>query len=146
MERRLQTLSRRLRLRPRRRSADGWPGQFNPDVASTAQIPDTYLYISTAPTSIGVDQPKDLFLVATGIWRGRRSPMRPTALRLAQPKVNEIKQYSDVTRVNQALGRRARSRTASGARCRKRPSASTSTWLPSPSRPTPRCRHGNALV
>lgn len=81
--------------------------QFNPDVASTAQIPDTYLYISTAPTSIGVDQPKDLFLVATGILAGSQITNAPYSLTAGTAKVNEIKQYSDVTRVNQALGRKS---------------------------------------
>lgn len=82
-------------------------GQYNPDVPSTAQIPDTYLYISTAPTSIGASQPKDLFLVATGILAGAQITNAPYSLTAGSATPNEIKQYSDVTRVNRALGRKS---------------------------------------
>ena len=82
-------------------------GQINPDVPSTAQIPDTYLYISTAPTSISVDQPKDLFLVATGILAGSQITNAPYSLTAGTATPNEIKQFSDVRRVNSAFGRKS---------------------------------------
>lgn len=82
-------------------------GQINPDVPSTAQIPDTYLYISTAPTSISVDQPKDLFLVATGILAGSQITNAPYSLTAGTATPNEIKQFSDVARVNSAFGRKS---------------------------------------
>ena len=82
-------------------------GQINPDVPSTAQTPDTYLYISTAPTSISVDQPKDLFLVATGILAGSQITSAPYSLTPGTATPNEIKQYTDVARVNAAFGRKS---------------------------------------
>jgi len=82
-------------------------GQYNPDVPSTAQIPDTYLYISTAPTSIGTTQPKDLFLVATGILGGSQITNAPYSLTPGTATPNEIKQYSDSARVNLAFHRKS---------------------------------------
>lgn len=82
-------------------------GQLNPDVPSTAQIPDTYLYISTAPTSITTDQPKDLFLVATAILLGSQITNSPYSLTAGTATPNEIMQYTDTTRVNQKFGRKS---------------------------------------
>lgn len=82
-------------------------GQYNPDVPSTVQRPDTYLFISTVPTSIGTTQPKNLFLVATGILSGSQITSSPYSLTAGTAVLNEIKPYSDVTRVNAAFNRRA---------------------------------------
>jgi hypothetical protein len=82
-------------------------GQINPDVPSTAQLPDTYLYISTAPMSIGVSQPKDLFLVATGVLSGSQVTSAPYSLTAGTATPNEIRQYSDVTRANRAFHRKS---------------------------------------
>lgn len=82
-------------------------GQYNMDVPSTVQTPDTYLYISTAPVSISTDQPKDLFLVATGILSGSQITQAPYSLTTGTATPNEIVQYSDVTRVNQKFNRRS---------------------------------------
>lgn len=82
-------------------------GEINPNVSTQAQIPGTYLYISTAPTTIGVAEPKDLFLVATGILSGSQITNAPYSLTAGTATPNSIVQYSNTTRVNQALGRKS---------------------------------------
>ena len=53
---------------------------LNPDVPSSAQTPGTFLFISTAPTTVGTVQPKSLFLVATGILSGSAITNAPYSL------------------------------------------------------------------
>jgi hypothetical protein len=81
--------------------------QVNPNVPSTAQVPDTYLYISTVPTTITTAQPKNLFLVATAILAASQILNAPYSLTAGTAVANEIAQYSDVTRVNLAFNRRS---------------------------------------
>lgn len=81
--------------------------QINPNVPSTAQVPDTYLYISTTPTTITTAQPKNLFLVATAILAASAIVNAPYSLTAGTAVANEIRQFSDVTRVNQAFNRRS---------------------------------------
>lgn len=82
-------------------------GEINPNVPTQTQIPGTYLYISTAATTIGVAEPKDLFLVATGILSGSQITNAPYSLTAGNATPNSIVQYANVTRVNQALGRKS---------------------------------------
>lgn len=82
-------------------------GQLNPSVPAGAQIPNTYLYISTAPTSIGTAQPKNLFLVATGILGGSQITNAPYSLTAGTAVPNAIEQYSDVNSANLAFNRRS---------------------------------------
>ncbi len=80
---------------------------LNPDVPSSAQTPGTFLFISTAPTTVGTVQPKSVFLVATGVLSGSAITGAPYSLTAGTATPNDIEQYSDLTRVNQAFNRRS---------------------------------------
>lgn len=81
--------------------------EINPDVPSSAQVPNTYLFISTAPTTTATAQPKDLFLVATGVLAGSQMSNAPYSLTPGTATLNEIKQYTNLDRVHQAFNRRS---------------------------------------
>lgn len=81
--------------------------EINPDVPSTAEVPNTYLFISTAPTTTATDEPKNLFLVATGLLSGSQMTNAPYSLTAGTATVNEIKQYANVDRVHLAFNRRS---------------------------------------
>lgn len=81
--------------------------EINPDVPSTAQTPNTYFFISTAPTTTATNQPKDLFIVATGILSGSQITNAPYSLTAGDATPNEIKQYSSVKLVNQRFNRKS---------------------------------------
>ena len=81
--------------------------EINPDVPSSAEVPNTYLFISTAPTTTATAQPKDLFLVAMGVLSGSQMTNAPYSLTAGTAAVNEIRQYSSLSRVHQAFNRRS---------------------------------------
>jgi len=81
--------------------------QTNPDVLSTVQTPDTYIYISTAPTATTTAQPKNLFLLATGLLPGSAAGSSPYSVTLGAATANTIKQYTDIAAVNRDFGRRS---------------------------------------
>lgn len=80
---------------------------INPDVPSSSQIPGTFLSISTAPSTTGTPQQKNLFLLSSGILSGSAITGAPYNLTAGTAAPNSIEQYSDVTRVSQAFGRRS---------------------------------------
>ncbi len=80
---------------------------LNPNVPSSAQTPGTFLFISTAPTSTGTAEQKNLFLVSTGLLQGSALCGQPYNLTAGTVDPNDIQQYSDVVRVNQVFGRRS---------------------------------------
>lgn len=81
--------------------------EINPDVPSTAESPNTYLFISTAPTTTSTAEPKNLFLLATGLLSGSQMINAPYSLSAGTATINEIKQYSNIDRVHQAFNRRS---------------------------------------
>lgn len=82
-------------------------GEINPNVPSTVQVPDTYLFVSTTPTTITTDQPKNMFALATAILSGSAILNAPYSLPAGTAVANSIGQFSNVTNVNLAMGRRS---------------------------------------
>mgnify|MGYP000744704269 CR=1 FL=1 len=76
---------------------------LNPNVPSSAQTPGTFLFISTAPTSTGTAEQKNLFLVSTGLLQGSALCGQPYNLTAGTVDPNDIQQYSDVVRVHAAF-------------------------------------------
>jgi phage tail sheath gpL-like len=82
-------------------------GEINPNVPTTVQVPDTYLFISTTPTTVTTDQPRNQFLLATGLLTASALLGPPYNLSAGTAVANSIGQFSNVTNVNLAFGRRS---------------------------------------
>jgi hypothetical protein len=82
-------------------------GEINPNVPTTVQVPDTYLFISTTPTTVTTDQPRNHFLLATGLLTASALLGPPYNQSAGTAVANSIGQYSNVTNVNLAFGRRS---------------------------------------
>lgn len=80
---------------------------LNPNVPSSAQTPGTFLFISTAPTSTGTTEQRNLFLVSTGLLQNSALCGQPYNLTAGTVAPDDIQQYADVVRVNQVFGRRS---------------------------------------
>jgi len=80
---------------------------INPDVPSSSQLPGTFLSISTAPSTTGTPEEKDLFPVSTAILSASAITGAPYNLTAGTAAPNDIQQYSDVSRVAQSFNRRS---------------------------------------
>lgn len=80
----------------------------NPDVPAAVKTPDTYLYISTAPVSTGSPQPLNVLILAPMINSAAALTASPYSLTAGtEADLNSIKQYTSVSVVQQAFGRRS---------------------------------------
>jgi len=80
---------------------------LNPDVPLTTKTPDTYLYISTSPTTSGTPQPKNLFLLAPFIDTLSGICGSPYLLTAGTAQPNSIEQYTSQSTVNSSFNRRS---------------------------------------
>lgn len=80
----------------------------NPDVPLAVWTPDTYIYIDTAPqNAVTGPEPARMYIVEPMLTSSSALCSAPYSLTAGTGTPNEIKQWTSVTKVEQAFGRRS---------------------------------------